>query len=163
MFDDDQETPNVQLATFEYPEEKKQLVFEVRHWITNHEAGIGKGNANEVGVLFFGTEGYMVMKGQQGYWTYLGREREPGPKRVEKGDHYANFIAAVRSRRRDALHAEIQEGHFSSALCHLANTAYRTGRTLNFDPKTETFNEDIESNSLLTRDYRDPYVVPNSV
>ncbi len=79
MFDDDQETPNCQLATFEYPDQKKQLVFEVRHWITNHEAGLGQGESNEVGVLFLGSEGYMVMQGGKGYRTYLGRKQETGP------------------------------------------------------------------------------------
>jgi predicted dehydrogenase len=163
MFDDDQETPNCQLATFEYPDQKKQLVFEVRHWITNHEAGLGKGESNEVGVLFLGSEGYMVMKGGQGYRTFLGRKREPGPTRKEGGNHFANFIQAVRSRRQEDLHADIEEGHLSSALCHLANMAYRAGRTLNFDPATETVRGDSEAGAMLTRDYRAPFVVPDRV
>lgn len=161
MFDDDQETPNVQLATFEYPDQEKLLVFEVRHWITNHEAGIGSGSGNEVGVLFFGSDGYLVIDG--GYRTYLGKEREPGPSGEEGGDHFANFTAAVRSRKREELNAEIEEGHLSSALCHLANIAYRTGRRLEFDPERERFRNHPEADSLLTRRYREPFVVPDSV
>ena len=151
------------MATFEYPDQKKQLVFEVRHWITNHEAGLGKGESNEVGVLFFGSEGYMVMQGGKGYRTYLGRKREPGPTRMEGGNNFANFIEAVRSRRTEDLNDEIEEGHLSSALCHLANMAYRAGRTLDFDPATETVQGDNEASAMLTRNYRAPFVVPETV
>src|ERR1035441_7604420 len=35
--------------------------------------------------------------------------------------HFANFIDAVRSRKPSDLHAEILEGHLSSALCHTGN------------------------------------------
>jgi hypothetical protein len=55
------------------------------------------------------------------------------------------------------------ELHLSSALPHLANIAWRTGRMLRFDPKTERFTGDDEANRLLTREYRAPYVVPDKV
>ena len=163
MFDDDQETPNVQIATFDYPDQKKRLVFEVRHWMTNNEADLGAAGENEVGVLFYGSEGYMVMKGGRGYRTYLGRKGEPGPTLQEGGNPFGNFIDAVRSRRKEDLNAEIEEGHLSSTLCHLANVAYRTERTLHFDSATETFSGDSDANVLLTRDYRSPFVVPELV
>ena len=51
----------------------------------------------------------------------------------------------------------------STALCHLANIAFRTGRKLTFDPATETFPGDAEANGYLTRRYRPPYVVPDQV
>src|SRR5262249_51803049 len=46
MFDDDQETPNVLSCCFEYhmPDGKRRLLeYEVRHWMTNHEAETGTG------------------------------------------------------------------------------------------------------------------------
>ena len=83
---------------------------------------------------------------------------------VEAGsNHFENFIDCVRSRQRDDLRCEIEEGHRSTALCHLALIAYKTGRTLNFDPATETFPGDDEANALLTREYRAPYVLPEKV
>ena len=44
------------------------------------------------------------------------------------GDHFANFIDAVRSGRREDLNAEILEGHISTAVCHTGNISYRLGR-----------------------------------
>ena len=42
MFDDDQETPNTLSASFEFDVagKKKMMTFEVRHWMSPHEAGI---------------------------------------------------------------------------------------------------------------------------
>jgi len=159
LFDDDQETPNTQVSTFQYPEEKKMIVFEVRHWMTNDEAGY------KVGVTIYGSDGYMVIPSYGEYRTYLGRNGEPGPTgNVRKPlAHFANFFEAVRKRDRGILAAEIEEGHRSSALCHLANMSYRLGRTVDFDPKTETCNGDKEANRLLAREYRAPYTMPQGV
>ena len=159
MFDDDQETPNTLLCSFEYPLEKKMLVFETRHWITNQE-GFGKSPSdNAVGVTFYGSEGYMQVY-YFGYRTYLGKQREEGPSGTGPSNEYERFIAGVRSRNPDDLGVEIEDGHYSSALCHLGNIAYRLGRTVNFDPVEETFGNDDEANAMLSRDYRKPFVVP---
>ncbi|NUQ63925.1 MAG: Gfo/Idh/MocA family oxidoreductase [Pirellulales bacterium] len=158
MFDDDQETPNTLVCIYEYPDENKMLVFETRHWITNQE-DFGSGGSNAVGVTFYGSEGYMQVY-YFGYKTFLGKNREPGPTGTGAPNEYERFIAGVRSRKHEDLGVEIEDGHLSSALCHLGNIAYRLKRTVNFDPKTETFGNDQEANALLTRDYRKPYVVP---
>ena len=44
------------------------------------------------------------------------------------GDHYGNFVKAVRSRKVTDLNGDILEGHLSSALCHLGNISYRLGK-----------------------------------
>jgi hypothetical protein len=67
------------------------------------------------------------------------------------GDHFGNFIRAVRSRRREDLKADIQEGHLSSALCHLANISYRLGRPAPFQPRNGVFNGDADANETLAR------------
>lgn len=157
MFDDDQQTPNTLVCVYQYPEQNKMLVFETRHWITNHE-DYGSGASNAVGVTFFGSEGYMQVY-YFGYKTFLGRNREPGPTATAGSNEYERFIAGVRSRNPDDLGVEIEDGHLSSSLCHLGNIAYRLGRTVNFDPQTETFPGDEQANAMLSRDYRKPYVV----
>jgi len=112
MFDDDQETPNTLTATFEFDEGGKKctMVFEVRHWISNHEAGIsekrggeGKVYPNTIGNVFYGSRGYMAIDGYRSYKTWLGEKQEPGPSATGDGDHFANFITAVRSRKRRDL------------------------------------------------------------
>jgi hypothetical protein len=68
--------------------------------------------------------------------------------------HYQNFIDAIRANNPKLLTCDIMEGHLSSALPHLANIAYRTGRQLQFDGKSETFVNDKDADKYLTREYR---------
>ena len=170
MFDDDQETPNTIVATFEFDEhgKKKFLVFEVRHWMSNHEAGIGeygdgKKYPNTIGNLFYGSNGSMAIDGYGMYKTFLGKEQEPGPARNEGGSNWENFIKAVRSRKQSDLNAEIEEGHRSALLVHLANISYRLGRSVNFDAETLSCPGDREATQMFTRQYRVPFVVPEIV
>jgi predicted dehydrogenase len=175
LFDDDQETPNTQVATFEFQDggRKKLLVFEVRHWLTNNEAGIGEradsqsGGAAEqpqtVGNIWYGSKGYMAT-GAGGWQTVLGPEHAAGPK-SEAGagvGGFVNFVDVIRSRKREDQLAEIEDGAISTMLIHLANISYRTGRTLHFDPLTYTCKGDPEATAMFTRnEYRAPFVVPN--
>lgn len=173
IHEDDQDAPKMQTVSYEYEGRDVILTFEVRGWYTNAEAGMGTtypflDKRNVVGVIFFGTEGYMIIPDYSSYYTFLGRERTPGPKQEGRGDianlpHFANFIKAVRSRKESDLTAGPRELHLSSALPHLANIAYRTGRMLEFDPQNERLIDDEEANELLTRDYRPPFLVPENV
>jgi predicted dehydrogenase len=165
MFDDDQETPNTISAAYEFEVDgkKKMMTFEVRHWISPHEAGIAEGKpGNTIGNQFYGSKGYLVMD-EDKYNSFLGRDQQPGPGAQAPGDHFANFMAAVRSRRREDLNAEIEEGAISCNLVHLANISYRLGRTLNWDAKKLECTGDPEATRMLTREYRAPYVVPAQV
>jgi predicted dehydrogenase len=169
MFDDDQQTPNTQVALFEFPspeaggDKKKLLQFEVRHWITNHEGGFGSGAGNNIGNLFYGSEGYMTVDLQGAWQTYLGKDREPGPSGGGTGNMFQNFVDAIRADDRSLLEGDIVEGHYSCALIHFANISYRLGRTLSFDHQTQQFRGDDEANRMLTREYREPYVIPQEV
>jgi predicted dehydrogenase len=177
MFEDDQNTPNTLNAAFEFEEpgqKKKMMVFEVRHWISNNEAAISdfdgpaaglatgprKTGRNTIGNIFYGSKGYLAIDGYEKYATWMGPGAEPGPTRKEGGNHFENFINAVRSRKRDTLNAEIEEGAISTTLVHLANISYRLGRTIKFDAATYTCPGDDEATKMFTRDYRDPFTVP---
>ena len=74
-----------------------------------------------------------------------------------------NFIQAVRAHDKKILNAPVETAHLASALAHLGNIAYRTGRTINFDPASEKIIGDEEASKLLTRPPRKPFVVPDKV
>jgi hypothetical protein len=76
-------------------------------------------------------EGGFFAGGRGGGWAYDNDGRKikqfPGDG---GGDHQANFIKTVRSRKVSDLRADILQGHISATLCHLANISYRLGRTI---------------------------------
>jgi predicted dehydrogenase len=176
MFDDDQETPNTMTASFEFDEggKRKMLVFEVRHWISNGEAGIediadpmagpAAGTRTSVGNIVYGSKGYLSTA-RPGFKIFLGKEQQPGPAPTSPhgGNNWENFIQAVRSRKQSDLNAPMDEGVPSVTLIHLANISYRLGRTLHFDAATMSCKGDPEANQMFTRAYRPPYVVPENV
>ena len=73
------------------------------------------------------------------------------PRRPGGGDHFGNFIAAMRTRKISDLNADILEGHYSSALCHLANLSYRLGENAPFNPRTRAFGDNREAVETLER------------
>ncbi len=171
LWDDAKEVPEVLTSVYNYPEEKKMIQFEVRHWNTNTEEGVTVGN------IFYGEKGILVVDGYNKYKTYLGQKREPGKSGddggkeasgMDRGDsgtdgHFKNFIDAVRNRDKKILNGPVETAHLSSALAHLGNIAYRLERVLTFDPKNEKFVNDKEADRMLTRDYRAPFIVPDKV
>ena len=169
-----EDSPGSQVFACQYADKNVLVSFETRDWYTNSEAGMGiehpfVDHHNVVGAIFFGTKGYMIFPDYSSYFTYMGANRKPGPSASVEGnpfmdlEHFQNWIGAVRSRDSGKLNAEIEQGHLSACLPHLANIAYATGRTLNFDPATETFRGDEEANAMLTRKYREQWVVPMEV
>ena len=154
-YKDDGETPNTLATFFEFDD--VELQFEVRGLITNPELEVKIGN------IFYGTEGILTIDGYTNWRTYFGPNLEPGESGKGGGDHYANFIKAVRAGDHTLLNADIEEGHVSSAYCHLGNIAYRLGRKLHINPSTESFINDPEADAMLTRPYRAPFVVPDKI
>jgi predicted dehydrogenase len=118
---------------------------------------------NTIGNIFYGSNGYLAIDGYDAYKTWLTEQAEPGPSGKATGDHFANFIDCVRSRRAEDIHSPIEEAHISATLVHLANASYRLGRTLQYDPAQEQVIGDDEANRLLRGTYRAPYVVPEQI
>lgn len=155
-FDDDKQYPDTQYATFEYPAEgpsgaKRLIIYEQRIW-TPYWGQVDC----EDGCRFYGDEGYLTVDMHEG-WKLFGPKnvlRKEVQKRFDTGEHCADFLDAIRNSRRPC--ADIEIGHFSASLPHLANILARTGRgQFTFDPRQERFLDAPDADLLIRRTYRD--------
>jgi predicted dehydrogenase len=147
---DDGETANTQICVFDYGD--SELIFEVRGLASTSpypetiraKDKKSKRGDNFVGNIFHCTEGLLVCPS---YTAGVALRPDGEVIREFKGgdDHFANFLKAVRSRKASDLHADILEGHLSSALCHLGNISYRLGASMSFDKVSKTFGDDKEA------------------
>ncbi len=140
---DDGETPNTELSFFDYGD--AQLIFEVRGLKTDKYKGADVGN------IVYGTEGYVVFTGDYGKTAAFDNNGVLVQSFTGGGDHFGNFLDAVRSRKREQQNAEILEGHLSSAMCHLGNISYRLGSMQPFNTKTKAFGDNKEAYETLGR------------
>ncbi len=125
-YKDDGETANTQIVYQGY--EKAPLLFEVRGLPENKDSkNMDKFKGAGVGVIVECEGGYVTVPNYTSATAY-----DKDGKEIKKwsgaDDHFKNFINACRSRRIDDLHADILEGHLSSALCHTGNISYRLGQ-----------------------------------
>jgi predicted dehydrogenase len=120
-------------------------------------------------IEIYGTKGLMIVGRHGCGWQVFGRpkDRQPVIVHQENGpfpddEHFTNFVQSVRSRKRP--NADIEEGHRSTFMCQLANISYRLGgRKLTVDGEKEKLIDDADANKMLKREYRSPWVVPETV
>ncbi|MBI2480536.1 MAG: Gfo/Idh/MocA family oxidoreductase [Planctomycetia bacterium] len=122
-FDDACDVPNTQIIYYDFP--SAPLLYEV------HNLRDAKGSSTapnfrgeSVGVIV-NCEGGSVSLYRGIAWDNDGQQVQTFDG---GGDHFANFIDAVRSGQRQDLHADVEVGHVSTAICHLGNISYRVGQ-----------------------------------
>jgi predicted dehydrogenase len=175
FFKDAAETQDTILATYEYG--SLRLVFEASWWtpyMKKTPQHIRDGDLlpewypfNATRIEVYGSKGMMLVGRHGGGWQIYEADGQKGP--FEYGHHtkmqmahVEDFVNCIRSRKQP--NADIEEGHISAALCHLANISYRVGnRKLVFDAATETFVNDKEADRYLKRTYRKPWVISENV
>ncbi|HET6323475.1 MAG TPA: Gfo/Idh/MocA family oxidoreductase [Planctomycetaceae bacterium] len=72
--------------------------------------------------------------------------------------HMQNWLDCIRSRNQPV--ADVEIGHRSISVCHLANIARTIGRPLRWDPTREQFLDDDAANQLLDRPRRKGFELP---
>lgn len=135
---DDGDTPNTQVVIHEYA--SAPLVFEVRGLParsgTANTAGAGDGKQGSgmdqyrgvsIGNVIDCEGGYVVVPS---YFAATAYDKSGKVIKEFKGSdrHMQNFIDVVRSRKIADLYGPIEEGHVSSALCHLGNISHQLGK-----------------------------------
>ena len=152
------EYPDNMNVTYEYPD-GRLLIYENYPFTAYGLHGFDNGN------VFYGTEGYMIFSRRGAFSVFQGPKGTPGPTegkelRGQRGyaEHMAEFLNAVRQRTPTKASADV--AHRSCALVHLGEIAFRTRGRLDFDPATERFIDCDEANALLSKNYREPYGLP---
>jgi predicted dehydrogenase len=146
-YDDDGQTPNTFIVHYDYP---TPFIFEVRGLPTKTDEmsakGVIAGGLGTADRLAASMDKYLglnvgnIAHCEGGYLAIpatnysLAQAFDRDGKLVREfhgfGNHHANFIDAMRSRRESDLKGPLLQGHLSSALVHLANISYRTGRAM---------------------------------
>ncbi len=189
-------TANTQTVIHDYDE--APIIFETRGLETDAYRG------SRVGIVVQCENGYVLVPSYHDAIAY-DNEGTVVKKWTHYGNHYGNFLAAVKSRKHTDLYADVLEGHLSSALCHTGNISYQLGEKkplseittavksservsdslsrmvehleankvdvsgpelaigpwLEMDPKTERFTNNEKANTMLTREYREGFEVPD--
>mgnify|MGYP002623882675 FL=1 len=157
-FDDDQETPDTQIATMDSPQ--GAITWEHRTW---SRRGIEDSNW---GIAFYGSDATLVCLNNS--WTiYQGSKLiEKSQPVKENGEvrliaHMANFLDCIESREKP--NADVEIGHRSANLCHLANIALRTRSTVRYDGQSEQILDNPEATAIIGRETRKEFHVPDVV
>jgi len=152
-YDDAGDTPNTQIVYHDY--ERAPLIFEVRG-LPESKAGqkdwghsMDRYRGSQVGVIVQCEQGHVLVP------DYVQATAFDGDGEVVNhwngaGNHFLNFIQAVRSHKVSDLSADILEGHISSSLCHTGNISHRLGNKV----PASVIRKEIESNERLTDSFQ---------
>jgi predicted dehydrogenase len=168
---DDSEVPDLLVSTFEFDD----FVLTLEHsnyptYMTKTTTSIRQGDEfpfwlhNATRIELYGAQQMMVVGRHGGGWQatiYPWEVVAQDYGRPCDDEHYADFVACLKSRR--TPNADIETLHPSVCMLHMANLAHCTGnRKLWFNPDQERFTDDA-ANALLGRAGRGVYTLPTIV
>lgn len=158
-FRDDWQTPDTQVASFEF-DGKKSITWEGRSCNIFPVEGSGRG------FIIYGDKGTLVNDGNGDYKIFDEKNKpvkeiksdvkaDPNNPVSASGNldlyHFNNFVNSVRGE--STLNSPVSEGHKSVLLCHLANISQRTGKALHCDPSNGHILNDDAAMALWKRSY----------
>lgn len=157
-YKDDWETPDTQVASFEFGDDKV-ISWEGRSCNNFPVEGAGRGftiYAEKGTLVNYGGADYKLFDYDNKLIKHVKSDvtAEAGNTVSSTGNldfyHFNNFIDSIRGEAK--LTSPIDEGHKSVLLCHLASIAQRTGKTLYCDPSNGHI-KDADAMKLWRREY----------
>ncbi|MFO0809793.1 MAG: Gfo/Idh/MocA family oxidoreductase [Gemmataceae bacterium] len=159
----------VEMKSVEFNPSKAYDVSKTSHVVLTYADGtivnVGQGNKDFAGgCTFIGEKGRIHVSRNKlevepnGLTKWRPAAGDVRLYEAEQGNHMANWLACVKSRKAPICEPEI--GHRSATVCHLCNIAIRTGRPIQWDPSTETIVGDKVASAMLTKEYRKGYELP---
>jgi len=145
-YEDDQQTPDTNTVTFEFPGGKQMC------WM-----GLSCNRHSESSgfVTFYGEKGALEITGNGSYKIFDANNKvideATGSIPVER--HIANFVAAIRSGKHQDLNADVEIGVKSTQLCNLGNIAYKTASALQCNAETGHPIGNERATALWKREY----------
>jgi predicted dehydrogenase len=176
-FKDDRETPDTLVTSYEY-DNNLVMTFELTQWTpymqkTPYDVRDGDKFPlwfqSSTHIEIYGTKGMMYVGRHGGGWQVFHENGEVAaqeygrfPDHQIPDPHKQNFLECIQTRQQP--NADVEIGHYSACLIHLASIAHRVGNDkLRFDPVNETFIEHPLANELVKRTYREPYTISDTV
>jgi len=149
-WDDDGQTPNMHLTLMKH--NNLNIVIDIRN-MQDFKTGRKGG-----GIYLRSTGGNYVQceKGHIMISRGGGKAYDNDGKMIKKyaGDggrgHAANFINAIRQGSNKSLACEIEIGHQSTVMSHLATIAYRSGKSAPLEQVRESFKDHEDAENTLT-------------
>ncbi len=172
LYDDTREIPDNQSITCDYPDFPMTIEASIYgDYMSKAPPEIRYGDLfpdwpfNSDRMEIYGTEGMMYLGRHGAGWQVLGKDsaiiaQEYGYFPDEA--HQQDFINCIRTRK--VPNSDIEQGHKSATIVHLANLSYRVGKKqLYFDASAEVIKNSEEAGLLSRGNYRKGYEIPEII
>ena len=162
--DDDRTIPDTLETTYEFA--SGRLMIFGTYEATGHR-GLPRSAFVELrgtqGALYVNTGWLEIMPEQGGRLQEDHNPRmEPILKKISEPNHTVqhtrNFLDCMRSRAKP--NADVETGHRSTTMSHLANIALATHSLIEWDAQREVITNNNQANELLHYEYRKPWKLP---
>ncbi len=150
------ETPDTQIAIYDFPSYTLTWEHQLRGTISPHQGQSGACFSGANGSLIISQSGWEVVPDPAGDGSVVAEKHEASPD--GRPAHVKNFLDCMASREQPVSNPEV--GHHVTALAHLGSIACRTASEVGWDPENERVTSSEAADALVGEPYRAPWTLP---